>query len=157
MSTRRVFLRQTGAAGVALLGGTLWKTAPAAARARRSVLPLDHIVVSCQENRAFDHYFGYAPAVQAKGYGPPKSYTLPDAQGKRHAPFHLTALSSPDPGHAWSDVHLQADGDKMDGFYKVLVHEIEGDTRGEPWYSTLTCLAVDKSAAAGSQVQPYEA
>ncbi|HEY5059751.1 MAG TPA: alkaline phosphatase family protein [Gaiellaceae bacterium] len=118
MSTRRVFLRQTGTAGLALLGGTLWKTAPAAARARRGALPLKHLVISCQENRAFDHYFGYAPAVQAKGYGPPKSYTLRDAQGKRHAPFHLTQLSSPDPGHSWGNVHLQADGGKMDGFYE---------------------------------------
>lgn len=42
-----------------------------------------------------------------------------------------------------------------DGFYKVLVHEFEGDTRGEPWYSYLTCLVVDLSAPAGKQVAPY--
>jgi Baseplate hub gp41 len=29
------------------------------------------------------------------------------------------------------------------GYYKVLVSEYEGDTRGEPWYSHLVCLAVD--------------
>ena len=35
--TRDVFLRRTGAAGVAVAGGTLWATAPAAARARRLI------------------------------------------------------------------------------------------------------------------------
>lgn len=38
------------------------------------------------------------------------------------------------------------------GFYKVLVHEMEGDTRGENWYSKIVCLAVDMSAPAGDQV-----
>ena len=33
--TRRTFLKKTGAAGVAVAGGTLWATSPAAARARR--------------------------------------------------------------------------------------------------------------------------
>jgi hypothetical protein len=35
-----------------------------------------------------------------------------------------------------------------DGFYRVLVSEYVGDTRGEPWYSELTCLAIDKTAPA---------
>ena len=29
------------------------------------------------------------------------------------------------------------------GFYQVLVAEHEGDTRGQEWYTTLTCLATD--------------
>jgi hypothetical protein len=32
-----------------------------------------------------------------------------------------------------------------DGVYRVLVNEITGDTRGNPWYCTLTCLAVDQT------------
>ena len=44
-----------------------------------------------------------------------------------------------------------------DGVYKVLVHEIEGDTRENPWYSHLTCLLVDVSAPAGKQIKPYDA
>jgi hypothetical protein len=32
-----------------------------------------------------------------------------------------------------------------DGFYQVLVVEHEGDSRGNPWYSRLTCLAIDNS------------
>ena len=42
-----------------------------------------------------------------------------------------------------------------DGFYKVLVQEYSGDTRGQEWYSDLTCLAVDMSAPVGQQVAPY--
>jgi hypothetical protein len=39
-----------------------------------------------------------------------------------------------------------------DGFYRVLVIEHVGDTRGNPWYTQLTCLAADLSAPAGQQV-----
>ena len=79
--SRRTFLKKTGAAGVAVVGGTLWATSPAAARARRGrpETPLRHLIISCQENRSFDHYFGYAPQVQAAGFGPPRGYSQPDA------------------------------------------------------------------------------
>jgi phospholipase C len=119
--TRRTFLRKTGAAGIAVAGGTLWATSPAAARARRGRVdtPLRHLIISCQENRSFDHYFGYAPQVQAKGYGPPPGYTQPDALGGRHAPFELTSLTSEDPPHWWQAVHAQVNGGKMDGFYTM--------------------------------------
>lgn len=43
------------------------------------------------------------------------------------------------------------------GFYKVLVVEYEGDTRGDPWYANLVCLAVDKSAPVGARVKAYNA
>jgi phospholipase C len=115
--TRGAFLKRTGAAGVAVLGGTLWATAPAAAQARRGQPPIGHLVISCQENRSFDHYFGYAPQVQAKGFGPPPGYTQPDASGARHAPYELTALRTADPAHSWRAVHQQYDGGRMDGFY----------------------------------------
>ena len=121
MLTRGAFLRKTGATGVAIAGGALWLTAPAAARARRygkSQTPLRHVVISCQENRSFDHYFGYAPQVQAAGYGPPAGYSLPDATGAGHAPFEFTALTTPDPPHSWGSVHRQWNGGRMDGFYR---------------------------------------
>jgi hypothetical protein len=35
-----------------------------------------------------------------------------------------------------------------DGYYKIIVLEHEGDTRGNPWYSNIVCLAVDMSANA---------
>jgi phospholipase C len=117
--TRRTFIKKGGLAGVAILGGTLWASAPAAARARRgrSRSPIEHLVVSCQENRSFDHYFGYAAQVQAKRYGPPPGYTQPDAAGVGHAPFELTAMRSADPPHDWDSVHAQWNGGRMDGFY----------------------------------------
>src|SRR3954466_9553081 len=119
--TRGVFLRKRGAAGLAVGGAALWATAPAAARAGRygkAQTPLRHIVISCQENRSFDHYFGYAPQVQAAGFGPPPGYTLPDASGVGHAPFEFTALSTTDPAHSWNAVHAQWNNGRMDGFYK---------------------------------------
>jgi phospholipase C len=118
--TRRTFLKRAGAAGVAVAGGTLWATAPAAAQARRTPAvetPLEHLVIACQENRSFDHYFGYAPQVQAAGFGPPAGYGQPDGQGGSVAPFEFTALSTPDIGHSWSAVHGEWDGGAMDGFY----------------------------------------
>lgn len=42
------------------------------------------------------------------------------------------------------------------GFYRVMVAEYEGDTRGNPWYVDITCLAVDVSAAnPNNSVQAY--
>jgi hypothetical protein len=38
---------------------------------------------SCQENRSFDHYFGFAPGVQARGFGPPAGFAQPDGVGGR--------------------------------------------------------------------------
>src|SRR5262245_48009060 len=116
--TREAFLGKAGAAAVAVAGGTLWATAPAAARARRATKvdsPIDHLVIACQENRSFDHYYGFAPQVQAAGFGPPAGYSQPDASGGRHMPFELTSLTSPDPPHSWTAVNGQVDGGAMDG------------------------------------------
>jgi phospholipase C len=120
--TRQSFLKRAGAAGVAVLGGTLWRTAPAAARARRVAkvdTPIEHLVIACQENRSFDHYFGYAPKVQTLGYGPPPGYFQPGAGGGKHRPFEFTSLRTPDPPHFWGAVHQQYDNGKMDGFWQA--------------------------------------
>ena len=109
--TRRTFLERTAVAGVALAG--LPEVKPRLGRKT----PIEHIVVACQENRSFDQYFGYAPAVQARGFGPPSGYAQPDASGHRHAPIELKALSTPDIPHDWASVHAQVDHGKMDGFY----------------------------------------
>src|SRR5205823_1284980 len=117
---RGTFLKRTGGVGAAVLGGTLWATAPAAARARRLAKvssPLKHVIIDCQENRSFDHYFGYAPQVQAAGYGPPAGYSQPDGNGGSVAPYEFTALSTPDIGHGWNAVHKEWDAGAMDGFY----------------------------------------
>lgn len=47
---------------------------------------------------------------------------------------------------------------EADGLYRVLVNELEGDTRGgpnSPWYCDLTCLSINPSAPAGSQVPAF--
>ena len=129
--TRQSFLKRAGAAGVAVLGGTLWRTSPAAARARRVArvdTPIKHLVIACQENRSFDHYFGYAQLVQTAGFGPPAGYSQPDAAGNPHRPFEFTSLTTPDPPHSWSAVHEQWDGGAMDGFFKSSAARIgDGD------------------------------
>ena len=127
--TRRTFIK--GAGAVAVLGGSLYATAPAAAGARRVAkveTPIRHLMISCAENRSFDHYFGYAPQVQAAGFGPPAGYSQPDAAGNPHFPFEFEALSTPDPPHSWSAVHEQWNGGAMDGFYKSSAARIgDGD------------------------------
>ncbi len=42
-----------------------------------------------------------------------------------------------------------------DGFYRALVVSHSGDSRGNDWYTKMTCLAIDASAAAGSSVLAY--
>jgi hypothetical protein len=43
----------------------------------------------------------------------------------------------------------------LDGFYRILVIEHEGDTRGDAWYSNLTCLNINPGVAADESVLPY--
>jgi phospholipase C len=58
-------------------GGALWR--PQSSRRVHAVeTPIRHVIVSLQENRSFDHYLGYAPQVQAAGFGPPPGYGQPD-------------------------------------------------------------------------------
>ncbi len=42
---------------------------------------------------------------------------------------------------------------EADGFYRLLVVEHSGDTRGNDWYSDLVCLGVDATAPTGKQVK----
>src|SRR5262249_18554168 len=58
------------------------------------------VIISCQENRSFDHYFGYAPQVQTAGLGPPRDYSQPDGMGGMVRPYEFTSLSTPDIDHS---------------------------------------------------------
>jgi phospholipase C len=117
--TRKAFLQRSGAA---VLGGTLWATAPAAARARRLSRRADPairtLVICCQENRSFDHYFGFASQVRRAGFGPRHGDWQPDRAGRRHPLFHQTALSTHNPDHSWGGVHRQYANGRLDGFYR---------------------------------------
>jgi phospholipase C len=140
--SRRTFIKASGAGAVAVLGGSLYATAPAAAKAQTVTqvdTPLRHVVISCSENRSFDHYFGYAPQVQAAGFGPPAGYSQPDAEGNAHFPFEFTALETPDPPHSWSAIHEQWNGGAMDGFYRSSEAAI-GDGDAAMGYYTATQL-----------------
>ncbi len=109
---RRTFLKGAGALGVAGLAGPLLSRVPTLAS---DGIPIKHIVVDMQENRSFDHYFGFAPF--AGSFGVPPGYSQPDGQGETVIPHHFTSLSTPDIGHSWSAMHSEYDGGKMDGFY----------------------------------------
>src|SRR5262245_2438693 len=116
--SRRSFLQRAGLGGAALISARAWQSVDAAAPPRSpTTLPLDHVIISCQENRSFDHYYGYAPQVQAAGFGPSAGYAQPDGHGGLVLPYEFTALSTADIGHSWTDVHRECHGGVMDGFY----------------------------------------
>jgi phospholipase C len=118
-----------GAAGVAA-APLVWP------RATRSAgrPPIDTIVVSCQENRSFDHYYGFAPFVGS--HGVPAGYTQPDGSGGAVAPFHFTSHSTKDISHFWSAVHGEWNGGSMDGFFTTDGIDCMGYYTGEdlPFY-----------------------
>jgi phospholipase C len=114
---RRTFLKGTAAAGAATLSSGVLATVARAGRPRPADTPLKHVIVDCQENRSFDHYFGYAPQVQAAGFGPPPGYSQPDGSGGSVVPYRFTDLETPDIAHSWNAVHAQWHGGAMDGFY----------------------------------------
>ena len=117
--SRRGLLKATGSIGLAGLAYP-WLSAAKAISAATSGLsrtfPIDHIVVDMQENRSFDHYYGFAPFVPAP-YKVPVGYSQPDGHGGSVVPYHFTSLSTPDIGHGWNATHNEYDAGKMDGFY----------------------------------------
>src|SRR5262245_42451605 len=118
--TRRSFLERALVGGAAVLGREMWAApsmAAAAPRTSPAATPIEHVIISCQENRSFDHYYGYAPQVQAAGFGPPPAYSQPDGNGGIVVPYEFTSLTTPDIGHSWGAVHGEWNAARMDGFY----------------------------------------
>jgi phospholipase C len=114
--SRRTFLKGAGALGAAGLTGQLLPQAAAALeRSGGHRMPIEHVIISCQENRSFDHYFGYAKF--AGKYGVPRGYSQPDGNGGTVEPYRFTELSTEDVGHSWSAVHDEWNDGAMDGFY----------------------------------------
>ena len=109
---RRTFLKAAGALGLAGLATPLL---PAAAATLRRRNPIQHIIIDLQENRSFDHYYGFASF--AGKYGVPAGYSQPDGSGGSVAPYHFTSLTTPDIGRNWFATHGEYDGGAMDGFY----------------------------------------
>jgi phospholipase C len=97
-------------------------TAGAARRSRAAqpavaANPIQHVIIAVQENRSFDHYYGFNPAVVASGYGVPAGYGQPNGQGGTAFPNLLTSPVTSDPAHQWDDIHAEWDNGQMDGFY----------------------------------------
>ena len=125
---RREFLAKTAAlAGAAGLASAVPASAlltqvaqsQASALPSPSNMPIDTFVVLMQENRSFDHYFGWRTDADAKNAG----LTFPDDQGVPH-PTHSLApdfqgCAFGDPNHEWDGARLEYNNGKLDGFYKA--------------------------------------
>ncbi len=121
---RRTFLKGVGVLGAAGAAAPVLSSGRAlaqvtarsrSAQAAALATPLRHVIIDCQENRSFDHYFGFAPFAGSSGV--PSGYSQPDGSGGNVAPFEFTSLTTPDIGHSWNSVHSEWDAGKMDGFY----------------------------------------
>ena len=80
--SRRKALRNLGilaGAGLAIDAGVLAAGKVAADDLSGNANPINHILIACQENRSFDHYFGYYP--HAGSFGIPANYSQPDGNG----------------------------------------------------------------------------
>jgi phospholipase C len=123
--SRREFLERTAlgagiAAGTALPASAIlaeaaeahWRSNPLPSPRN---LPIDHFVILMQENRSFDHYFGWLPDADSEQH---ESY--PDATGHQIATRHFSTLGTggiqykgcghPDPGHGWNQGRAQLSG-----------------------------------------------
>jgi phospholipase C len=124
---RREFLTKTAMlAGAAGLAGALPAHAILAQAAKQTAtplpspgkMPIDTFVVLMQENRSFDHYFGWHPGADARNAG----LSYPDDNGVPH-PTHPLApdfqgCAFEDPDHSWEGGRTQYDGGALDGFRK---------------------------------------
>src|SRR6202035_979857 len=85
--------------------------------ARSGPTPIKHVIVDVQENRSFDHYYGFAPF--AGRFGVPAGYSEPDGNGGVAAPHPLLSRTTPDIAHTWAAMHRAHDGGKMDRFFQA--------------------------------------
>lgn len=78
-------------------------------------LPIENILICCNENRSFDHYFGKASFAGA--YGVPAGYSQPSGVfGLSVSPIDVNSPVSPNPNHDWATIHGDWDNGKLDGF-----------------------------------------
>ena len=82
---------------------------------------IKHVVILCQENRSFDHYFGSFASRLGKGQQHGEGFTRGeltylDSKGKRYHPFHLQQFCDTDPDHGWDGSHAKWNNGAMDGW-----------------------------------------
>lgn len=90
-------------------------SSPAQSPAASGRFPIRHVIVDVQENRSFDHYYGFAPF--AGSHGVPAGFSQPDGNGGTVRPHHLDSLTTHDISHTWSAIHRELNHGAMDGFY----------------------------------------
>src|SRR5260370_39662035 len=109
---RRPSLKGAGALGLASL---VTPSLPSsAATFLKGQNPIQHIIVDLQENRSFDHYYGFASFVGK--YGVPSGYTQPNGIGGTIAPYHFTTLSTPRTRHSRGRPPADDDAGALDRF-----------------------------------------
>jgi phospholipase C len=129
--TRRQFVPRAAAAGLALsqilqpgAGRLLGATANAATPDLAnwpSTNKIKHVVILCQENRSFDHYFGAFASMfgsgsdQALGFNP-ADLTYYNSAGQGYNPYHLTQFCNQDPDHSWEGSHAKWNSGAMNGW-----------------------------------------
>lgn len=79
-----------------------------------STIPINHVLVACQENRSFDEYFGYYP--KAGSFGVPSNYSQPDGNGGTVTPSHHWFSISSNINHSWQAIHGEWNKRAMNGF-----------------------------------------
>jgi phospholipase C len=126
---RREFLAKTAAVAGAAGLASAWPVDALVHHAGRvqtqtpfpspSNMPVDTFVVLMQENRSFDHYFGWHPDADGKNAG----LSYPDTMGNQHGTHTLApdfqGCAFGDPNHAWDGARTEYNGGKLDGFYKA--------------------------------------
>ncbi|MEO8656893.1 MAG: phospholipase C, phosphocholine-specific [Bryobacteraceae bacterium] len=124
-NTRRSFLRKA-AAGAALSQFPGLSALLNAQAAGPNLSSVSHVVVFCQENRAFDHYLGTISG--ARGYGDPHTQRLPNgdpvfaqrsSSGTLIEPFRLNSFTTSgqcvsDVNHLWNSSLGAVNGGRMD-------------------------------------------
>jgi len=126
--TRRKFLSAAGGAGVALWGlplGTSRAQTGIVGLPDRASWPstnkIKHVVILCQENRSFDHYFGVFASTfgsgkaVAEGFDPAR-LAYSNGAGVTSHPYHLAHLCNDDPDHTWEGSHVKWNSGQMNGW-----------------------------------------
>lgn len=142
----------------------------------------DHLrTIAASNDASYSIQNGTLQIIPLTGYLPGEAVVLNSQTGMVGMPeqtqdgIHVTCLLNPnikigtriqlnnaDIQLAAKDPALQGDlsfaflpSISTDGFYRVLVNESEGDTRGNDYYSELTCLAVNDTVPPSLAVKGY--
>jgi phospholipase C len=102
----------------------------------RAQIPLHHLIILIQENRAFDHYLGRMPQYgHTDVEGIPEAYVNRDRSGGFVRPSAATTTCiSPDTPHSWSASHRAWNDGAMDGFYIEASAGGQDGNRALAWY-----------------------